>query len=80
MKPLHRIIGAASAAMKVLVQTSLLSGAFIASVTGIGGTGKYKGISGSEPFACNSLPALAGEGGYTSMDIPHNTTWEIKGQ
>jgi hypothetical protein len=44
------------------------------------GTGKYKGISGSEPFACNSLPALAGEGGYTSMDIPHNTTWEIKGQ
>jgi len=45
-----------------------------------GDTGKYKGISGSEPFACNSLPALAGEGGYTSMDIPHNTTWEIKGQ
>jgi hypothetical protein len=44
-----------------------------------GGTGKYKGITGSEPFACNSLPALAGEGGYTSMDIPHNTTWEIKG-
>jgi hypothetical protein len=39
-----------------------------------------KGITGSEPFACNSLPALAGEGGYTSMDIPHNTTWEIKGQ
>jgi len=28
-----------------------------------GDTGKYKGISGSEPFACNSLPALAGEGG-----------------
>ena len=45
-----------------------------------GGTGKYKGITGSEPFACNSLPALAGEGGYTSMDIPHNTTWEIKGE
>jgi hypothetical protein len=45
-----------------------------------GGTGKYAGITGSEPFACNSLPALAGEGGYTSMDIPHNTTWEIKGQ
>jgi hypothetical protein len=39
-----------------------------------GGTGKYAGITGSEPFACNSLPALAGEGGYTSMDIPHNTT------
>jgi hypothetical protein len=37
-----------------------------------GGTGKYAGITGSEPFACNSLPALAGAGGYTSMDIPHN--------
>jgi hypothetical protein len=45
-----------------------------------GGTGKYKGITGSEPFACDSLPKLAGDGGYTSMDIPHNTTWEIKGQ
>jgi hypothetical protein len=29
---------------------------------------------------CLQLTALAGEGGYTSMDIPHNTTWEIKGQ
>ena len=45
-----------------------------------GGTGKYAGISGSEPFACNAMPALAGAGGYTAMDIPHNTTWEIKGQ
>jgi hypothetical protein len=43
-----------------------------------GGTGKYKGITGSEPFACNGLPALAGAGGLTAMDIPHNTTWEIK--
>ena len=43
-----------------------------------GGTGKYKGITGSEPFACISLPALAGPGGYFAMDIPHNTTWEIK--
>ena len=43
-----------------------------------GGTGKYKGITGSEPFACIPLPALAGPGGYTAMDIPHNTTWEIK--
>jgi len=40
-----------------------------------GGTGKYKGITGSEPFACISMPALAGPGGYTAMDIPHNTTW-----
>jgi hypothetical protein len=45
-----------------------------------GGTGKYAGITGSEPFACNAMPALAGAGGYTAMDIPHNTTWEIKRQ
>jgi len=43
-----------------------------------GGTGKYKGITGSEPFACITMPALAGPGGYTAMDIPHNTSWEIK--
>jgi len=43
-----------------------------------GGTGKYKGITGKEPFACNVMPALAGAGGYTAMDIPHNTAWEIK--
>jgi hypothetical protein len=43
-----------------------------------GGTGKYAGITGSEPFACIPMPALAGPGGYTAMDIPHNTTWEIK--
>ena len=40
-----------------------------------GGTGKYKGITGIEPFACINMPALAGAGGYTAMDIPHNTTW-----
>ena len=45
-----------------------------------GGTGKYAGITGKEPFACNGLPALAGGGGYTAMDIPHNTTWEIRSQ
>jgi hypothetical protein len=44
------------------------------------GTGKYAGITGKEPFACNAMPALAGAGGYTAMDIPHNSTWEIKGQ
>jgi hypothetical protein len=43
-----------------------------------GGTGKYAGISGREPFACIAMPALAGPGGYTAMDIPHNTSWEIK--
>ena len=45
-----------------------------------GGTGKYAGITGSEPFACDAMPALAGAGGYTAMDIPHNTAWEIKRQ
>jgi hypothetical protein len=43
-----------------------------------GGTGKYKGITGSEPFACLAMPALAGSGDYFAMDIPHNTSWEIK--
>ncbi len=43
-----------------------------------GGTGKYKGITGSEPFSCISMPNLAGAGSYTAMDIPHNTSWEIK--
>jgi len=43
-----------------------------------GGTGKYKGITGSEPFACIPMPAPAGSGDYFAMDIPHNTTWEIK--
>jgi hypothetical protein len=43
-----------------------------------GGTGKYAGITGKEPFACVELPALAGPGGYTAYDIPHVTSWEIK--
>ncbi len=44
----------------------------------VGGTGKYKGITGREPFSCQAMPALAGPGGYTALDIPHNTSWEIK--
>ena len=43
-----------------------------------GGSGKYAGITGSEPFACTPMPDLAGGGGLFAMDIPHNTTWEIK--
>lgn len=43
-----------------------------------GGTGKYAGITGKEPFACDSMPALAGPGGIWALDIPHVTTWEIK--
>jgi hypothetical protein len=44
----------------------------------VGGTGKYQGITGREPFSCEAMPALAGPGGYTALDIPHNTNWEIK--
>jgi hypothetical protein len=43
-----------------------------------GGSGKYTGITGREPFACDTMPNLAGSGGYFAMDIPHETTWEIK--
>ncbi len=43
-----------------------------------GGSGKYNGITGREPFSCQDMPKLAGAGGYFAMDIPHNTTWEIK--
>ena len=43
-----------------------------------GGTGKYKGISGKEPFACiKDLPAGSPTGAF-AIDIPHITTWEIK--
>src|ERR1700741_2873069 len=41
----------------------------------VGGTGKYAGITGKEPFSCQAMPALAGPGGYTALDIPHNTVW-----
>ena len=44
-----------------------------------GGTGKYKGITGREAFACISKDTPAGEPpGSFAIDIPHNTTWEIK--
>lgn len=45
----------------------------------IGGTGKYKGITGLEPFACVTVATPAGEPvGSFALDIPHNTTWEFK--
>ncbi len=43
-----------------------------------GGTGKYAGITGKAPYASEALPALAGPGGYTSVDVLHVATWEIK--
>ena len=47
MKPLHRIKGAASAAIKVLVQTSLLAG--VALVTGIA-SGEAMEKKGTTPY------------------------------
>jgi hypothetical protein len=45
----------------------------------VGGTGKYEGITGKEPFACITKDAPAGspEGAF-AIDIPHITTWEFK--
>jgi hypothetical protein len=44
-----------------------------------GGTGKYKGITGREPFACISKPTPAGAPKDAfAIDIPHNAEWEIK--
>jgi hypothetical protein len=44
-----------------------------------GGTGKYVGITGREPFACKTVATPAGAPpGAFAMDIPHNTVWMIK--
>jgi hypothetical protein len=42
----------------------------------IGGTGKYKGISGTAPFTVQSLPA-PGEG-LGALIIPHEVTWKLE--
>ncbi|MFA5949935.1 MAG: hypothetical protein WC807_06595 [Hyphomicrobium sp.] len=45
-----------------------------------GGTGKYDGITGLEPFACVTVATPAGEPvGSFAMDIPHNSSWQLKG-
>jgi hypothetical protein len=43
-----------------------------------GGTGKYKGITGKEPFSCIVMPPIPGTDGYFALDIPHNTTYKIE--
>ena len=47
-----------------------------------GGTGKYKGITGTEPFACIFKPTPAGVPPSSfnpyAVEVLHNTTWEIK--
>jgi hypothetical protein len=43
-----------------------------------GGTGKYKGIAGTEPFACKSKPPPAGAPADAfAIDIPHKAKWAI---
>jgi hypothetical protein len=42
----------------------------------IGGTGKYKGISGTAPFTVQSLPAP--DEGLGALIIPHEVTWQLE--
>ena len=42
----------------------------------IGGTGKYKGITGTAPFTVTALPA-PGEG-LGALIIPHEVTWKLQ--
>ena len=45
-----------------------------------GGSGKYKGITGSEPFACKFVKETPPGEPYVDyrVDVSHNVTWEIK--
>jgi hypothetical protein len=42
----------------------------------IGGTGKYKGITGKAPFTVQSLPAP--DEGLGALIIPHEVTWTLE--
>ena len=42
----------------------------------IGGTGKYKGITGQAPFTVESLPARGENLG--ALIIPHEVTWKLE--
>jgi hypothetical protein len=46
----------------------------------VGGTGKYKGITGTEAFDCKFQKDTPEGEPYASyvVDTPHNVTWEIK--
>ncbi len=46
----------------------------------IGGTGKYKGITGTEPFDCIFAGAVPVGEPFADYRVktPHNVTWEIK--
>ena len=42
----------------------------------IGGTGKYKGITGTAPFTVQSLPSP--DEGLGALVIPHEVTWKFE--
>lgn len=43
----------------------------------VGGSGKYKGMSGKEPFSCAILPTAAGDV-WSGMDIEHQLTYKFE--
>jgi len=43
----------------------------------VNGTGKYKGMTGKEPFSCSVLPTVAAEG-WSGMDIEHQLSYKFK--
>jgi len=51
-----------------------LAGALVHTL--IGGTGKYKGISGTAPYTVKRLPA-PGEG-LGAISVDHKVTWQFK--
>lgn len=42
-----------------------------------GGSGKYKGMSGKEPFNCSVLPGTQGQG-WSGLDIDHELTYKFE--
>lgn len=43
----------------------------------VGGSGKYTGLSGKEPFNCAVLPTAAGES-WSGLDIEHQLTYKFE--
>lgn len=43
----------------------------------VGGSGKYQGMTGKEPFNCAILPTAAGDG-WSGMDIEHHLTYKFE--
>ncbi|WP_157040324.1 hypothetical protein [Polaromonas naphthalenivorans] len=64
-----------SAALAALIPLSLIQVAWAAD-TLIGGTGKYKGISGTAPYTISPLPA-PGQG-LGAIALEHKVSWQFK--